>query len=234
MKEGTILEGSGALEEKLGYSFRNPRLLEEAMTHSSYANESGARFCNERLEYLGDAVLELCASEILFADHPDYSEGELTKARASVVSESPLAAWAAEIGIQELIRLSKGLERQGGRKNPSILADAMEAALGAVFLDGGYEAARKLARGLISGVGVVRDDDARDYKSQLQEMVQARWAHPPVYRLTSRSGPDHAASFEVEVSLPDGRVLAVGEGSSIKAAGFAAAETAITRLKAES
>ncbi|MDR1943515.1 MAG: ribonuclease III [Synergistaceae bacterium] len=234
MEERTVLEGSCVLEEKLGYSFHSLSFLEEAMTHASYANESGAGFCNERLEYLGDAVLELCASEILFTDHPDYSEGELTKARASVVSESPLAAWAAETGIRELIRLSKGLERQGGRKNPSILADAMEATLGAVFLDGGYGAARKLVRRFISGMGVVLDDDARDYKSQLQEMVQAKWGHPPVYRLTSRSGPDHAASFEVEVSLPDGRVLAVGEGSSIKAAGFAAAETAITRLKAKS
>ncbi|MDR3321524.1 MAG: ribonuclease III [Synergistaceae bacterium] len=227
----------GALEENLGYSFTRRSLLEEALTHASYANESGAPFCNERLEYLGDAVLELCVSEMLYAGYPDYSEGDLTRARASVVSETPLASWARRARIHCVIRLSKGLERQGGRKNPSILADAMEATLGAVFLDGGYGAARSVVQRFVESVGVTIDDDSRDFKSRLQEMVQARWVHPPVYRLTNRSGPDHAASFEVEVSLPNGRVIATGEGPSIKAAGFAAAESAIsvlTGMKAES
>ncbi|MDR3255920.1 MAG: ribonuclease III [Synergistaceae bacterium] len=230
MDEKICLPDIGAFEEKLGYSFVSRRLLKEALTHASYANESGAPSCNERLEYLGDAVLELCVSEMLYAGHPEYSEGELTRARASVVSETPLASWALSAGISGLIMLSKGLERQGGGRNPSILADAMEATLGAVFLDGGYEAARGVVSRFVSSVGVSIDEKKYDYKSRLQEMVQAKWVHPPVYRLTNRSGPDHAASFEVEVSLPDGRVLATGEGPSIKAAGFAAAESAISVL----
>jgi ribonuclease-3 len=230
MGESVDLGARRAFEERLGYSFSSKLLLEEALTHASYANESGTPSCNERLEYLGDAVLELCVSEMLYFDYPGYSEGELTKARASVVSESPLASWALMAGIPPLLRLSRGLERQGGRDNPSILADAMEATLGAAFIDGGYEAARGIVRRFVTSTGVTTEDEGRDYKSQLQEMVQARWIHPPVYRLVSRSGPDHAASFEVEVSLPGGRVLATGEGPSIKAAGFAAAESAIALL----
>ena len=221
------------LEERLGYVFKRRDLLEEALTHSSYANESGAAFCNERLEYLGDAVLELCVSEILYSDYPDYSEGDLTKARASVVSEAPLASWARIAGIPGLLRLSKGLERQSGRQNTSILADAMEAALGALFLDGGYDAVRAVVRKFVDSTDVATDEEAKDFKSQLQEIVQAKWVHPPVYRLMDRRGPDHAALFKVEVSLPDGKVLAVGEGPSIKAAGFAAAEFAISILRDE-
>lgn len=230
MVEVAALQAIRAFEEHLGYSFKRTRLLEEALTHSSYANETGIRPSNERLEYLGDAVLELCVSEILFIDHPDYSEGELTKARTSVVSERPLALWALEFGLPLLLRIGKGLERQDGRKNPSILADAMEAALGAVFLDGGYGAARELVRRLMKMPAGPADDKPRDFKSRLQEIVQAKGELPPVYRVIGRNGPDHSVSFEVEVSLPDGRILASGEGTSIKAASFAAAEMALGAL----
>jgi ribonuclease-3 len=230
MAESAILQGRRAFEEHLGYSFKRQQLLDEALTHASYANETGVPSSNERLEYLGDAVLELCVSEILFIDHPDYSEGELTRARTSVVSEPPLALWAQELNLSPLIRISKGLERQDGRKNPSILADAMEATLGAMFLDGGYDAVRGLVLRLMRAQENAQDDKRRDFKSQLQEMVQAKWELPPVYRVVGRSGPDHAASFEVEVSLPDGRILASGKGLSIKAAGFAAAELALAAL----
>jgi ribonuclease-3 len=234
MSESAILWDRRAFEERLGYSFKRRQLLEEALTHSSYANETGMPPSNERLEFLGDAVLELCVSDILFIDCPDYSEGELTKARMSVVSEPPLALWAQELDLSPLIKISKGLDRQDGRKNPSILADAMEATLGAVFLDGGYDSARGLVLRLMKAQGRAREDERRDFKSLLQEMVQAKWDLPPVYRVIRRSGPDHAASFEVEVSLPDGRILAVGEGPSIKSAGFAAAESALAALsKAE-
>ncbi|MDR1515747.1 MAG: ribonuclease III [Synergistaceae bacterium] len=223
-------QGKRAFEECLGYSFKRPELLEEALTHSSYANETGIPSCNERLEYLGDAVLELCVSEILFKNHTDYSEGELTRARTSVVSEPPLALWALEAGIPPLLRVGKGLDRQGGRSNPSILADAMEAALGAVFLDGGYEAAREVVLGLMTASGEPIPERRRDSKSRLQERVQAKWELPPVYRVVGRSGPDHAVSFNVEVNLPDGRFLASGVGPSIKAASFAAAESALSAL----
>jgi ribonuclease-3 len=230
MTESEIPQDRRAFEECLGYSFKRQDLLDEALTHSSYANETGAAPCNERLEYLGDAVLELCVSEILFKEHPGYSEGELTMARTSVVSEPPLASLALEMGVPPLLRIGKGLERQGGRGNPSILADAMEAALGAVFLDGGYEAAHKVVRGLMAASGGNTRDNRDNSKSRLQERVQAELELLPVYRTIGRSGPDHAASFEVEVSLPGGKILATGKGPSIKAAGFAAAESALAAL----
>jgi ribonuclease-3 len=230
MTESAAFRGKRAFEECLGYSFKRPELLEEALTHSSYSNETDVPSCNERLEYLGDAVLELCVSEILFKDHTDYSEGDLTRARTSVVSEPPLASWAFEAGVAPLLRIGKGLDRQGGRSNPSILADAMEAVLGAVFLDGGYEAAREVVVGLMTASGKPVSVRRLDFKSQLQERVQAKWEFPPVYRVVDRSGPDHAVSFEVEVSLPGGRFLASGKGPSIKAAGFAAAKSALSAL----
>ena len=219
-----------AVEESLGYAFKRQKLLEEALTHSSYANEVDAAPSNERLEYLGDAVLELCVSEILFKENPDYSEGELTLARTSVVSEPPLASIALEIGIPRVLRIGKGLNRQDGRSNPSILADALEATLGAVFLDGGYEAALKVVRGLMTVPGECKQDARLNPKSRLQERVQAEGEIPPVYRTVSKTGPDHATSYEVEVSLPGGKILARGKGSSIKAAEFAAAESALAAL----
>jgi ribonuclease-3 len=222
------------LGERIGYAFSDPRLLEEALTHASYANESGAGYYNERLEYLGDAVLELCVSEFLFVSRPEYDEGELTKARARVVCASSLASWAGHIGLSDLLLLSRGLETQGGRVNLSILADAMEAVLGAVFLDGGYEAAFGVVRGLVETtrpLEVGHIEPNKDSKTRLQEALQATGEHPPTYRLTGRSGPDHALVFEVEAVLSDGRVLAVGQGSSIKSAEFAAAESALNRLR---
>ncbi|MDR1885944.1 MAG: ribonuclease III [Synergistaceae bacterium] len=218
--------------ERLGYDFRGQDLLREALTHASYANEAGTGRCNERLEYLGDAVLELCVSEALFLRHPEYDEGELTKARAMTVCSSSLASWAAKLRISPLLRISRGLELQGGRSNPSILADAMEAVLGAIFLDGGYEQAASVIRRLESSAeppsqcGVAN----KDAKTRLQEALQAMGSHPPTYRLSRRSGPDHASTFVVEAVLSDGSVFATGRGSSIKSAEFAAAESALARL----
>lgn len=215
-------------EEKLGYAFRNQEIFREALTHASYANELGLPVFNERLEYLGDAVLELCVSEVLFASHPNYAEGELTKARSLLVCESALAAWASAARLHELLLLGKGLERQGGRKNPSILADAAEAVFGAVFLDGGYEAARVVVDRFLATVRPDSRNQNRDPKSRLQELLQSRGEKPPNYRLVLRSGPDHATLFEVELSSSDGRVLASGHGSSIKAAEFDAARAALS------
>jgi ribonuclease-3 len=221
------------LELELGYSFRDRKLFEEALTHASYANENGC-VCNERLEFLGDAVLGLCVSEILYSSRGDLDEGGLSKARSQVVREKTLASWSRAIRLPELLRLGRGLEYQGGRQNRSIMADAMEAVLGAVFLDGGYNASMDVVTKLLNrmepDVSPRGDEaDVKDAKSALQEMLQAEGSKPPVYRLTRRTGPDHAATYEVEASS-DGRVLATGQGSSIKTAEFAAARQAFTAL----
>lgn len=219
------------LERALGYAFRAHATLEEALTHASYANETG--LChNERLEYLGDAVLELCVSETFFSDHPDFDEGDLTKARSRIVRETSLALWAKALNIAAFLRLGKGLEGQGGRGSPSVLADAVEAVLGAVFLDGGYEAARGVVRRWMRTAVTAEVEEKKDAKTMLQEFLQAAGGRPPAYRLRGRTGPDHAAVFEVEAVLADGSVLSVGRGNSIKAAEFAAAGEALARLRA--
>jgi ribonuclease-3 len=225
-------------ERSIGYTFRDRDLFGEALTHASYANENGCPRSNERLEFLGDAVLGLCVSERLYAEHVELNEGGLSKARARVVREATLASWAIATRLPDLLMLGRGMEAQGGRRNPSILADAMEAIFGAVFLDGGYEASRDVVANLVKiedGMSVVRKYDRdKDAKSLLQEVLQARGEKPPVYRLTSRTGPDHAAVFEVEATLEDGHVIGAGRGNSIKTAEFSAARTAllaIVRLK---
>jgi ribonuclease-3 len=226
---------AGNFERAFGYVFRDRELFEEALTHASFANENGCVRCNERLEFLGDAVLELCVSERLFSEHSDLDEGGLSKARSRVVREATLALWARAIGLQYLLKLGRGLEGQGGRNNPSILADAMEAVLGAVFLDGGYDSSRDVVAKLLereSVTALAREQD-KDAKSSLQELLQARGKKPPIYRLTKRTGPDHAAIFEVEVTLSDGNVLSEGRGNSIKTAEFSAAFAALRILRIE-
>jgi ribonuclease-3 len=223
---------AGDFERALGYIFRDRELFEEALTHASYANENGRARCNERLEFLGDAVLELCVSERLYIEYSDLDEGGLSKARSHVVRETSLAAWAKATKLHELMKLGRGLEGQGGRNNPSILADAMEAVLGAVFLDGGYEASRGVVANLSERDHVVPlAEQDRDAKSLLQELLQARGDKPPVYRLTRRTGPDHAAIFEVEATIADGSLLSTGRGNSIKTAEFAAARAALRLLR---
>jgi ribonuclease-3 len=222
------------LERELGYAFRDRELFEEALTHASYANENG-RGCNERLEFLGDAVLELCVSEILYSSRDDLDEGGLSKTRSQLVRKTTLASLARAIRLPETLRLGRGLECQGGRGNQSIMADAMEAVLGAVFLDGGYEAAMNVVTGLLYRMEQTvspggSEAEVKDAKSALQEMLQAEGDKPPVYRLAKRTGPDHAATYEVEATSSDGRVLAVGRGGSIKTAEFAAAKQAFIAL----
>ena len=228
------MEHEHDLELEIGYSFRDRNLFEEALTHASYANENGC-VSNERLEFLGDAVLELCVSEILYSSCGDMDEGGLSKARSQLVRKTTLASWARAVRLPAMLKLGRGLECQGGRGSQSIMADAMEAVLGAVFLDGGYEASRNVVTSLLYRTEqVVPADsggtDIKDAKSALQEMLQAEGDKPPVYRLTKRTGPDHAAIYEVEASAADGCVLAIGRGSSIKTAEFAAARQAFITL----
>ena len=223
-------------ERAIGYVFRNRELFEEALTHASYANENGrAMASNQRLEFLGDAVLGLCVSERLYRERSQLDEGELSKARSLVVREATLASWALATGLPELLKLGRGLEGQGGRHNPSVLADAMEAVFGAVFIEGGYEASRDVIYRLIElGADASpeqRADGGKDPKSLLQELLQARGEKPPVYRMLGRTGPDHAAVFEVEASMADGSVLSRGMGNSIKTAEFSAAAAALSAFR---
>lgn len=220
-----------ALEEKLGYTFQNPALLENALTHSSYANEnrgSGAQ-SNERLEFLGDSVLGMVTADYLYRAHPDLPEGDLTRTRAALVCESSLVEVAEQLGLGSYLRLGRGEETGGGRTRPSIIADAVEAVLAAVYLDGGIGSARKIIRRFI----LDREDEKganRDYKTALQELVQRESGRVLHYRLTGSSGPDHAKIFRVEVDL-NGAPVGAGEGHSKKEAEQNAAKAAIETLQ---
>ena len=219
------------LETAIGYRFRNIQLLQNALTHSSYANERwhNSLLSNERLEFLGDSVLGMLVAEYLYRNFPDRPEGELTRMRADMVCEQTLAAAANKIGIGEHLLLGHGEERLGGRNRNSILADAMESVIAACFLDGGIQAALKIVQQFILvEVPVTRLHNV-DYKTQLQELVQQKKNQVLSYALVGESGPDHDKQFEVEVSL-NGNVVGSGSGSSKKRAEQSAAASAIGKL----
>lgn len=222
------------LEALIGYAFRDQALLVSAMTHSSYANEcqAVARSDNERLEFLGDAVLDLVVSEYLLTSQPVLNEGGLTRLRAEVVALPSLAELAKSLGLGTFLLLGKGEERSGGRDKASLLADALEALFGAVFLDGGYAAAREVILPLYAPLlNLAESDEGQDYKSRLQEFLQASQRSLPEYRLVGTRGPDHERSYRVEVLL-DEQVRGDGEGRSKKAAEQAAAKAALIALNA--
>ena len=219
-----------ALEEKLGYQFEQPALLENALTHSSYANESRDREMqsNERLEFLGDSVLGMVVADYLYRAHPDLPEGDLTRTRAALVCEGSLVEVAQQLGLGAYLKLGKGEDAGGGRTRPSILADAVEAVLAAVYLDGGIGSARKIIRRFI----LDREEEkgaSRDYKTALQEMVQRESGQVLTYRLTGADGPDHAKVFSMEVDL-NGATVGQGKGHSKKEAEQNAARAAIEAL----
>lgn len=218
------------LEEKLGYRFKDRGLLEHAMTHSSYANEHrGAGLTsNERLEFLGDSVLGVVVADCLFHEHPDMPEGELTRTRAALVCEGSLHEVAKRLGLGGYLRLGKGEDAGGGRVRPSILADAVESVLAAVYLDGGIAEARRLIRALILDREVEKAVD-RDYKTALQELVQRENGQVLCYRAVGERGPDHAKTFIMEVEL-NGKNVGVGEGRTKKEAEQMAARAALVRL----
>ena len=219
------------LENAIGYRFTNIQLLQNALTHSSYANERwhNSLLSNERLEFLGDSVLGMLVAEYLFRNFPDRPEGELTRMRADMVCEQTLAAAANKIGIGEHLLLGHGEERFGGRSRNSILADAMESVIAACFLDGGIAAALKVVQQFILVEVPVTKLHNVDYKTQLQELVQQKKNQVLSYTLVGESGPDHDKQFEVEVSL-NGTVVGSGSGSSKKRAEQSAAASAIERL----
>lgn len=221
------------IEEKIGYRFRNPELLRQALTHSSYANERGwGRLgCNERLEFLGDSILGYFTAEYLYHGYPDKPEGEMTKLRAELVCESSLAGVAETLELGKALLLGRGEELGGGRGRPSITADAVEALLAAVYLDGGAEEARRFVYTFIlSNAPRAAREGSHDFKTLLQELVQRDGAESPLYRMTGESGPDHCKVFTAEV-LVDGRALGEGSGRSKKEAEQNAARDALEKLK---
>ena len=222
-----------ALETRLGYSFHSPALLENALYHSSYANEHrGAGIgSNERLEFLGDAVLGFVTAEYLYAKHPDLPEGDLTRIRAALVCEESLHEVAQQLGLGEYLRLGRGEELGGGRRRPSILADATESVFAAVYLDGGMDAARDLIHRVLLDKEQEEqvEERRRDYKTELQELVQRRSNQTLQYELVSASGPDHAKIFTSRVLL-NGQPIGKGQGHSKKEAEQAAAHAGLTTL----
>ena len=218
------------LEETLGYTFQDQSLLENALTHSSYANENRARGIqsNERLEFLGDSVLGMVTADYLYHTHPDLPEGVLTRTRAALVCEESLVEVAQAWGLGKYLMLGKGENAGGGRQRPSIQADAVEAVLAAVYLDGGIEPARRIIQKYILDREAEKSRN-RDYKTALQELVQRESGQVLQYRLIGSSGPDHAKVFAVEVDL-NGVCVGNGEGHSKKEAEQNAARSAIDKL----
>lgn len=223
------------LQQRLGYQFLDPGLLRLALTHPSVAHEQGLPVqTNQRLEFLGDAVLQLVLTRELYEKFPSYGEGPLTKARAKLVNRRTLAEHARQLGLGEHLIVSRGEELHGGRERPSALADTFEALLGAIFLDGGFDASRDFilgefqsAFGELSGLPILENP-----KGELQELLQSVSSEAPQYWVVSATGPDHDRMFECTVQHA-GVELARGQGKSKKSAESQAALAALTRLREE-
>ena len=218
-----------ALQERLGYRYMRTELLRRALTHRSWSAEH-----NERLEFLGDAVLSLAVSRLLFERHADSDEGDLTRVRAHLVREDSLHRVALALGLPEVMRLSEGEARGGGAQRPSILADAVEALIGAVFLEGGYEAAHAVVQRLFGEVIAATEAESwgKDAKTELQEWLQARRVPVPAYRITATRGQAHAQTFEVECAVAALGLTQRGEGKSRRTAEQEAARRMLDALKA--
>ena len=230
-------DGLDEIQRRLGYRFRRSSLLNEALTHKSYLNEAKetGELDNERLEFLGDAVLDLVVSEYLLSAFPDAAEGELSKLRARLVSEKTLARVARRIGLGELLRLGRGEMKTQGHSKPSILADTLEAVFAGVYLDGGLDAAAASVKAVFSEELASCDRSllARgDFKTDLQELCQREFEMLPHYRTIRETGPDHEKQFEVEI-LIRGERYGVGVGKSKKEAEQMAAKHALEKLKQE-
>ncbi|WP_147819203.1 ribonuclease III [Salidesulfovibrio onnuriiensis] len=219
------------LEDCIHHRFSQVKHLEMALTHSSFANEQGDAMDNERLEFLGDAVLELCISEEAYKRYPHVPEGSLTRIRSNLVKEKSLAAIARDLELERFLRLGKGEELQGGRDRDSLLADAFEAVMGAVFLDGGFEAAKAVIRDIFRERWPETPElpETKDFKSRLQEETQRLFQERPLYVLVDTRGPEHEKIFEVETTLPHGEKF-TGAGTSVKKAEQTAARAALDWL----
>lgn len=220
-----------SIEKTIGYNFRNKRLLEQALTHSSYANERHID-SYERLEFLGDSILGWLTAEFLYNNTGNMPEGKMTRLRAEHVCEQALYPVALRLGFGRHLKLSKGEELSGGRNRVSILADTVEAVIAAVYLDGGAEAAKKFVfEHVLNTSELAAEETHSDYKSELQELVQREADGSIEYSMISQSGPDHDKRFVFQVEV-NGTVMGSGEGRSKKEAEQAAAEEALKKLKA--
>lgn len=216
------------LERTIGHTFTHPDLLDLAMTHPSYALQHKCQD-NQRLEFLGDAVLEICVSRVLYHKYPKLREGQLTRKRAALVCEANLARAAREMNLGSFLKLDRGEELVGGRENPSILADTMEAVIAAVYLDAGLEEAAKLVDLAMAGYETSVKGD-RDAKSALQEYLQALGEETPAYEIIAQDGPPHARVFTARVLRADGTELGIGKGARKQRAEEAAAQMAMQTL----
>lgn len=218
-----------ALQQRLGHEFARGALLTRALTHRSYGADH-----NERLEFLGDAVLSLAVSSLLYERFAGSDEGDLTRVRAHLVREDSLHRVALQLGLPEVLRLSEGEVRGGGAQRPSILADAVEALIGATFLDGGFDCALAVVRRLFGEVIATTEIDSwtKDAKTELQEWLQARKLPVPAYRITATRGQAHNQTFEVECAVPALHLAEQGEGKSRRAAEQEAARRMLETLKA--
>lgn len=216
------------LQHKIGYDFKDESLLSTALTHSSYSNEVGKNTkCNERMEFLGDSVLSMVVTNYIYMNFTQFPEGDLTQLRASLVCEKSLFKFAKFIDLGKFIKLSRGERHGGGAERPSILSDAFEALIAAIYLDGGYEEARKFVMGFIEPeVKNIRKKPQKDYKTTLQEIVQKNPGEKLEYRLVSESGPDHNKHFVAQVLL-NSNSIGKGGGRSKKEAEQQAARAAL-------
>ena len=233
MPDKKRMEVLSELEKRLSYSFRDITFLETALTHRSYVNENPqlAMADNERYEFLGDSVLGLCVSDLLIKKYADFAEGTLSKIRAAIVNEKPLAELASRLEIGSCLLLGKGEEISGGRSKDSLLANAFEAVIAAIYLDSGFTRTKSILKKLMGSL--LNDDSLHsqyfDYKTALQEFCQKAYKTAPVYRIVDSCGPDHAKIFDVEVTIAD-KVIQYGSGKSKKEAEKQAAQKAWQEL----
>ncbi len=223
------------LQENIGYSFANKELLEQALTHKSYYNECAIKNIghNEKLEFLGDAVLDLCLGHTLIKNYEQFDEGQLSKVRASLVNETTLMEFSKKLGLNEKIKLGKGELNSGGSLKPRLLASVFEAFLGALYLDAGFEKSHIFINGLFAEALTQIDLEnhyTMDFKTRLQERTQEIHKETPIYKVTKEEGPDHAKTFHVQVHI-NNELVAEAEGRSKKQAEQAVAKLALEKLK---
>jgi ribonuclease III len=217
-----------SIEEVIGYEFDNRDYLKEALTHKSYSSEMRGTQCNERLEFLGDSVLGLVVTSCIFLNNPGSVEGNLSKLKSRLVSKTSLAKWANDIDLGQHLLLGHGELTSGGRQRESILANAMEALIGAIYLDGGFESAEKFVKEWVIKAG--EELSNTDYKSVLQEAIQKKYKITPDYEITQTVGPEHDKTFTVSVRLRD-KLLAKGKGKNKKEAQQEAAKNALDKFR---
>ena len=214
------------IQNNLGYEFHNLNFLETALTHRSYSSEYGLKYCNERMEFLGDSVLSAVVSEYLYNKYSDDNEGKLSQIKAQIVSAKSLSSWAKKVKLDKFILISKSEDSNFARQRDSLLCDSFEAIVGAIYLDSGFETAKKFINKFLSDQQTV---ELTDYKTSLQELVQAQFQTLPEYRVVKEYGPDHDKKFEIAVFI-EGKQFGFGRGSSKKEAEQNSAKQAYKKL----